>query len=129
MKVDTRGLEAAFATAGTALPLALQRVSVDYGYQALAMIRRNASGRPGPNAPTGDYRRSWTIKFHLSGNVTIGTNAPQGRRLEHGFTGTDSLGRVYAQKAYPHVGPAVRELGPKYRRAVLGTISKSLGGK
>lgn len=72
-------------------------------------IKANASGRPGPNVITGDYRRSWTTEIsHTLGGIsaTVGTNKPQARRLEYGFYGTDSLGRHYNQPPYPHMGPA-----------------------
>jgi hypothetical protein len=42
---------------------------------------------------------------------TIGTDLPYGRRLEFGFTGTDSLGRNYAQPPFPHVQPALGFIG------------------
>lgn len=76
-------------------------------------IKAHASGRPGPNAPTGDYRRSWTHEVTAAGTTvigTVGTNKPQSRRLEYGFVGEDSLGRHYNQRPYPHVGPAVEEI-------------------
>lgn len=73
-------------------------------------VQANASGRPGPNAPTGDYRRSWNTRA-VPGElaVSVGTNKVQGMRLEHGFTGTDSAGRVYDQPAFPHVAPAIQQ--------------------
>jgi hypothetical protein len=80
-----------------------------------AEIKRNASGRPGPNAPTGDYRRSWRSSRSGGGaNVRwrVSTNRPQGPRLEYGFYGVDSLGRVYRQPAFPHVAPAVAKIEP-----------------
>ncbi|MEW1700931.1 hypothetical protein [Streptomyces sp. NPDC091278] len=80
-------------------------------------IKANASGRPGPNAPTGDYRRSWTHAVHVSGTdvlAVVGTSKPQGRRLEYGFVGTDSRGRTYAQRPYPHVRPAVTVVEPLF---------------
>lgn len=79
-----------------------------------AMIRYNASGRPGPNIITGDYFDSWrTEPFAVpdGGGAEIGTDRPQGRRLEQGFMNMyDSLGRFYRQPPFPHVGPAVTEL-------------------
>lgn len=89
-------------------------------------IQANASGRPGPNAPTGDYRRSWTmeVKSGLGGVEGIaGTNKPQARRLEYGFVGTDSLGRTYDQPPYPHVQPALDEVAPEYIDAMRGLMS------
>jgi hypothetical protein len=75
-------------------------------------VKARASGRPGPRVITGDYRRSIahnTRKYgpHVVGQV--GTNNPQGRRLEYGFTGVDSLGRFYDQPPLPHFGPALDE--------------------
>ncbi|MFI6054079.1 HK97 gp10 family phage protein [Streptomyces violascens] len=91
-------------------------------------IKAHASGRPGPNAPTGDYRRSWTHTVQTSGQTvvgTVGTNKPQARRLEYGFVGADSLGRVYDQQPYPHVGPAVAEVRPLF----LSGMSQIAGGE
>lgn len=84
-------------------------------------VQLNASGRPGPNAPTGNYRRSInrrTVKLLRSSYGEVGTNMPQGRRLEHGFSGVDSLGRSYDQPAYPHFGPAIDFVGPGYEAAM-----------
>ncbi|WP_329317992.1 HK97 gp10 family phage protein [Streptomyces sp. NBC_01262] len=91
-------------------------------------IKANASGRPGPNAPTGDYRRSWTHEVSSDGvNVTavVGTNKPQAQRLEYGFTGADSLGRVFNQPPYPHVGPALEEIRPLF----LAALDQAIGDR
>lgn len=87
-------------------------------------VKAHASGRPGPNAPTGDYRRSITHEYGYDLGVyyaEVGTNAPQGRRLEFGFNGQDSLGRSYNQPPYPHFGPAVDEIEPLFLDA-LGEV-------
>lgn len=79
-----------------------------------ARIRGNASGRPGPNVITGAYRNSWRPETHripYGAICTLGTDAPQGRRLELGFNGTDSLGRSYNQPPFPHVQPALPFIG------------------
>lgn len=77
----------------------------------VARIRQNASGRPGPNVITGRYRASWrseTRGIPYGAECTIGTDAPQGRRLEFGFFDmTDSIGRHYFQPPFPHVQPAL----------------------
>ena len=80
----------------------------------IARIRGNASGRPGPNVITGAYRNSWRPEMHglpYGAMCTIGTDLPYGRRLEFGFTGTDSLGRSYAQPPFAHVQPALGFIG------------------
>ncbi|WP_314250915.1 HK97 gp10 family phage protein [Streptomyces sp. DSM 40907] len=91
-----------------------------------ARIKARASGRPGPNAPTGDYRRSWTHEVSTDGvtvTATVGTNKPQARRLEYGFVGADSLGRIYNQAPLPHVGPAIEEIRPIFLAALGDSIS------
>lgn len=88
-------------------------------------VKANASGRPGPNVITGDYRRSWSNEVSENGNRivgTIGTNKPQARRLEYGFAGADRLGRVYNQPPFPHLGPAVDTIGPEFMSSMGDTI-------
>lgn len=102
-------------------------VSVVRHYAMLleTQIKANASGRPGPNAPTGDYRRSWTHEVHVTGGTVtaiVGTAKPQARRLEYGYVGPDSLGRVFDQPPYAHVGPAVETVGPLFAQA-LGRVA------
>lgn len=97
------------------------RVVRTYGQLLLTRVRANASGRPGPRAVTGDYRRSWNVQYvdHAGRHsATVGTAAPQARRLEYGFVGADRLGRVYNQPPFPHVGPAVLTTAPEFRDAL-----------
>ncbi|MBC9717810.1 HK97 gp10 family phage protein [Streptomyces sp. TRM66268-LWL] len=82
-----------------------------------ARIQRNASGRPGPNVITGQYRASWEVKVTVSGGrvtAEVSTQAPQSRRLEYGFVGVDRIGRHYRQPPYPHIEPAFRQTEPAY---------------
>lgn len=85
-------------------------------------IKRHASGRPGPNVITGDYRRS-IQRQRIKGGWIVGTNQAQGRRLEYGFFGTDSRGRTFAQPPYPHFGPALDETRP----GLLKDLRKTVG--
>ncbi|MFJ9988562.1 HK97 gp10 family phage protein [Streptomyces globisporus] len=95
------------------------------------MIRANATGRPGPNVITGKYRSSWEVvgrAIPYGAQCTIGTNAPQGRRLEYGFWDmTDSIGRHFYQPPYPHVGPAVPRMEAVLREQMLGAVEEVLG--
>lgn len=91
------------------------------------MIRAAASGRPGPNVITGRYRSSWQVDTRLlpyGAQCTIGTNEPQGRRLEWGFTGFDSIGRYYDQPPFPHVGLAVPRMETALRDGMQGAVSE-----
>jgi len=96
--------------AATRIGPAIARGVDHAGTLGQARIRGNASGRPGPNVITGAYRNSWqthTRRIPHGTICTLATDAPQGRRLEYGFVGIDSLGRHYAQPPFPHVQPAL----------------------
>ena len=100
---------------------AAHRTVVLWGAALQRQVQLNASGRPGPNAPTGDYRRS--INRHTTRTVggsrcEVGTNKPQARRLELGFVGTDSLGRSFDQPAYPHFAPALTFVSAGFIHAI-----------
>lgn len=105
-------------------------VAMRHGAKALVVqVQRNASGRPGPRVITGKYRASWQSDVHRAGPVIVGevgTNAPQGRRLEFGFVGVDSLGRHYSTPPFPHLGPAVNAFGPLLVRELRGAVSRTL---
>lgn len=91
-------------------------------------VQAHASGRPGPRVRTGDYRRSWSVITYtrLGGEAIAeaGTNAPQGPRLEFGFTGEDALGRHYNQPPFPHARPALTEIEAPFVSA-LGRVIAS----
>ena len=97
-----------------------------------AMIRFNASGRPGPNIITGDYFDSWETPQPFpvpdGGGAVVGTKKPQGRRLEYGFMNRyDSLGRFYRQPPFPHVEPAVNDLSAEYEQAFRDALDRIFG--
>ena len=98
---------------------------------ARALIREHASGRPGPNIITGAYVASWQIEpFPVpnGGGADVGTQKPQGRRLEYGFYDmTDRIGRHFFQVPRPHVEPAVNELSPEYERAFTDALDRIFG--
>lgn len=111
-------------------------------------VRANASGRTGqigpalyggageigPRVQTGDYRRSIGLRAYSGGDIfaaEVGTNAPQGRRLEQGFFGADSLGRVYHQPPLPHFGPAADPAEQFLNAAIeddLAAVDRMIGG-
>jgi hypothetical protein len=108
----------------------LDRTVRTHGAMLEAAVKRNASGRPGPRVITGAYRRSIVSYYDSSGGMTfaftVGTNAPQGARLEYGFHGVDSLGRNYNQPPYPHFGPAIDWLEPQFEKAVGDVVDRAL---
>lgn len=111
VSVDNQAVLAQLETLGQS-KTRLRRVVSRESLSLQTAVQANSSGRPGPNAPTGNYRRSWNTRITETptGVVgTVGTTSPQGRRLEFGFSGLDSLGRNYNQPAFPHVAPAIAE--------------------
>ncbi|MFF4607911.1 HK97 gp10 family phage protein [Streptomyces sp. NPDC001339] len=116
-----RGGKGAVAAAETAMQHSAKALVIQ--------VRRNTSGRPGPRVITGRYRASWQADVHRAGQVIVaevGTDAPQGRRLEFGFVGVDSLGRHYAQRPFPHLGPAIGAFGPLLVRELGQAVSEEL---
>ena len=96
-----------------------------FGQLYQTQVKAHASGRPGPRAITGDYRRSITLEMSgAGGGVTavVGTTQPQGRRLEFGFHGTDSRGRAYNQAPFPHFGPPLGPIENALHAALLAMV-------
>jgi trans-2-enoyl-CoA reductase len=56
--------------------------------------------------------------------AVVGTTAPQARRLEFGFVGADSLGRVYNDAPLPHFEPDLQKTADELEKAV----ERLLGG-
>lgn len=118
-----------FANLGGTVDAKVRAVVRHHGLLLQTKVKAHASkprtGPPGPRIQTGNYNRS--ISLQMSGNAyistaTVGTNAPQGRRLEFGFVGEDSLGRHYNQPPYPHFRPALDEVGPLFEAALAAVI-------
>lgn len=107
------------------------KVTQHFGVVLQGRVKARAQGRPGPRVQTGDYNRSISLRVGLDGQAVearVGTNKVQGRRLEMGFHGTDSLGRSYDQKALPHFGPAHDETAPEFTAAIGAIGTEVLGG-
>jgi hypothetical protein len=134
MTVTTNAVQVGreLAAAGVASHEAVRLVVHQQGLAFQTKVRARASGRPGPRAQTGDYRRSINEQTRsTSAGVTseVGTNSPQGLRLENGFWGlVDSLGRLFHQPAYPHFGPAADEMERQFPAAVEAAVVTNLGG-
>ena len=84
---------------------------------------------PAPNIHTTDYQGSWSHKATQAGETVeavVGTNKPQGRRLEFGFIGPDRKGRVYHQAPRPHVAPAIEATTSEWEKTWRGVIVDAL---
>lgn len=127
----TRALQNALLRGAATTPELVALTVAKSAGDLAALTQRNASGRPGPNAPTGDYRGSWRIEDAGSDAtqvaLSVGTDRPQARRLEYGFVGPDALGRVYDQAPLPHHGPAVDVIEPRFHAAMETIAQKATG--
>lgn len=129
-------LMAQLTTMGKLGDARMERLIRHYGYLLQTRVKARASGRPGPNVVTGDYRRSIGVQFYRDPKAgfvaVVGTNKPQGPRLEFGFHGVDSLGRSYDQPPYAHFGPAFDQTKPELETAadltVTNLITEALRG-
>lgn len=113
------------ALAAATIDVKVDRQLHQWGFLLETKVKAHASGRPGPRAVTGDYRRSITTeygRYRGSRAAIVGTNSPQGRRLEFGFNGADSLGRVYHQPPFPHFRPAADEIDGPFTAAMAKTV-------
>ncbi|MFB9558635.1 HK97 gp10 family phage protein [Streptomyces roseoviridis] len=112
------------------LPETIEQAVAHTAMIGVGRIRAGASGRPGPNVITGHYRASWEPdrgrRIPYGAECTIGSRAPQSRRLEFGFTGYDSLGRHYDQPPFPHVGPAIPAMEQVLKAQMLHAAREAL---
>lgn len=60
-------------------------------------------------------------------SVLVGTHAPYAARVEFGFTGRDSMGRMYHQPPNPWFRPAIKKAEATMRRRILETLRALLG--
>lgn len=119
-----------FRTGAKRLDGETEKLVKHHGMLLRTRVMAKASGRPGPRSITGDYRRSWQNRYSGGGGShtsETGTNAVQGRRLEYGFHGADSLGRVYNQPPFPHARPAFDEITPGFIAGGEALIARLLG--
>lgn len=115
---------------GTTAAIRIGLVTRHFGMLLQTKVKAYASkprtGPPGPRIQTGDYVRSISLNMERQADTVsavVGTNKPQGRRLEFGFVGTDSIGRHYNQPPYPHWRPALLEVQAPFLAAVAAAVA------
>jgi len=108
------------------------RVNATTGYHTPGRPHIPGTG-PGPNRATGDYVRS--ISLAVAAETVDGeralvadvyTNSVQGARLEYGYIGPDSLGRLFKKSPFPHFGPAADLVGPAFQAATIDGVEAVL---
>ena len=126
MPVDDQALQAALDSLivkiGTASRAAVSK----------AVLAVEAAGMAGTPVLTGTLRRSWRMEsLPTVGGIYAARTGPTtvyARRIELGFKGPDSLGRVYNQQGNPYVKPAYDKMLPEIRPFVVGELTVALRG-
>ena len=108
------------------------KVNATTGYHKPGRPHLPGTG-PGPNRATGDYVRAISLSFGadtLDGgrafSADVYTNSAQGARLEYGFIGPDSLGRLFKKSPFPHFMPAADTVEPKFQAATVAGVEAVL---
>lgn len=98
--------------------------------EGLVIVQK--AGQARTKAVSGTLRRSWRIEGPVVGDDTasgkVGPTVIYARRIELGFRGPDSLGRVYDQAGKPYVKPTVLESIPKVRQRWARGLGKAIRG-
>ena len=124
--IGADAVAASFLRAAATFPGRQKNVVAHYGQVYQFLVRAYASGPPGPQVITGEYRNSIKLNVrHLPGEdvAEVWTDAPQARRLEFGFVGEDSLGRYYNQRPRPHWEPPLLGTAKEMHEALGSTLS------
>ncbi len=86
------------------------------------------------NSPVvrGTLRRSWRTQIITSGPsvfaARVGPTIIYARRIELGFKGTDSLGRLYDQAPKPYAKPAFENVIPGIRATAISELARAVKG-
>ena len=93
-------------------------------YAAATAYAGDVMKQPTTPVDTGQYRNSIRAEAPVDENGPVsyvGSPMPQTRRLEFGYSGADSLGRVYNQAPRPHWRPTFDLNKAKYL-SIMSTI-------
>lgn len=108
-----------------AINVALAGPAISAGLMAAAKVLETAAKQ---NAPvlTGNLRRSIHSEQLSPYTAMVGTDVVYARRIEYGFSGPDSLGRVYHQPPQPYMRPAYDEEGDHAGDVARETIAAAI---
>jgi hypothetical protein len=104
--------DAAFKAALDAMVVRVEAAAARLGADAAGLIEASAKKQDSYTTRSGTNRRSIHTERGEMGGYLVGPSAVYSRRLELGFQGPDSLGRVYNQKPRPYMKPGRSEALP-----------------
>ncbi len=127
------GVERALAKMTSAVPMAAREALSEGAAVIERNIRDRAPRRSGALADSVTSVGPSGSSISMRGmSVEIGPTTPYGRRIELGFHGADSLGRVYDQEGRPYVEPGVEasleEVAVVVERAYESVIEAASAG-
>lgn len=97
--------DAAFKAALDAMVVRVEVAAVRLEADAAGLIEASAKRQDSYTTRSGSNRRSIHTQPGALGAYEVGPTMVYSRRLELGFDGADSLGRVYHQKPRPYMKP------------------------
>lgn len=101
--------DAAFKAALDEMVVRVEAAAVRVGADAAGLVEASAKKQDSYTTRSGSNRRS----IHTDpGTYKVGPTMVYSRRLELGFDGADSLGRIYHQKPRPYMKPGRSEALP-----------------
>ena len=119
-----------FSKAATLSHEYVKNTSRHYGMLLKLRLIAKASGRPGPNIRRAVYITKFWVDFvgtnQWQARIRAGNTEPYSDRLEWGFSGMDSLGRVYDQPPYPHFRPAIAEIMTEYQQGLDFAVMRAI---
>ena len=104
--------DAAFKAALDAMVVRVKLAADKLGAEAAGLIEASAKRQRSYTTRSGTNRRSIHLETAGLGAYEVGPTTVYSRRLELGFDGADSLGRVYHQKPRPYMKPGRAEALP-----------------
>lgn len=121
----------ALAKIALAADVAGERIVTLGGHAIEAAAKQHMDGRPGPQRQTGALSRSVRVVSVTrlargSWESRTGPTVVYGRRIELGFDGADSLGRIYHQPPYPFLQPGLEDATPKLSAIYTTEWAKAL---
>lgn len=117
---DTSSAEASIRLDKARLPTVVRSAVAEYGAKLLMQVKANASGRPGPDVITGQYRDSIQMDLQASGATAtafVFSDEPYAITLEYGGM-SGGRGGLKVSRPYPHFRPALKSVGSEFEKAL-----------
>lgn len=104
---------------------AVSATTEDMAKRTLQKIVSNASDGSGPNVVTGQLVSSWQVVKGDDDTWVVMSDSPYAERIEFGFVGVDSDGRMVEQLPLPYVRPAIDSMSKDAAQVYFKDLQKA----